>query len=96
METITRDMVINDVIRKHPETIKVFNEHKVDSCCGGGAPIGTTAKRPSSTTPLAELPTMAPSEARSTSPSNASREARNPPASTTSSRLPAWSRPTIR
>jgi regulator of cell morphogenesis and NO signaling len=45
METITRDMVINDVIRKHPETIKVFNEYKVDSCCGGGASIETTAKR---------------------------------------------------
>ncbi|OGR23109.1 MAG: hypothetical protein A3K53_02905 [Deltaproteobacteria bacterium RIFOXYB2_FULL_66_7] len=45
METITSDMVINDVIRKHPETIRVFNEYKVDSCCGGGAPIGTTAKR---------------------------------------------------
>jgi len=45
MGTITRDMVINDVIRKHPATIKVFNEYKVDSCCGGGAPIETTAKR---------------------------------------------------
>lgn len=45
METITSDMVINDVIRMHPETIKVFNEYKVDSCCGGGASIGTTAKR---------------------------------------------------
>jgi len=45
METITCDMVINDVIRKHPETIKVFNEYKVDSCCGGGASIETTAKR---------------------------------------------------
>ncbi|MHB8782733.1 MAG: DUF542 domain-containing protein [Desulfobacteria bacterium] len=45
MDTIIRDMVINDVIRKHPETIKVFNEYKVDSCCGGGAPIETTAKR---------------------------------------------------
>ena len=45
METITRDMVINDVIKKHPQTIKVFNEYKVDSCCGGGAPIETTAKR---------------------------------------------------
>ena len=45
METITSDMVINDVIRRHPETIKVFNEYKVDSCCGGGASIGTTAKR---------------------------------------------------
>ena len=45
MESITCDMVINDVIRKHPETIKVFNEYKVDSCCGGGASIETTAKR---------------------------------------------------
>ncbi|MDP2658736.1 MAG: DUF542 domain-containing protein [Candidatus Deferrimicrobium sp.] len=45
METITRDMIINDVIKKHPETIKVFNEYKVDSCCGGGAPIETTANR---------------------------------------------------
>ena len=45
METVTRDMVINDVIRKHPATIKVFNEYKVDSCCGGGASIETTAKR---------------------------------------------------
>jgi len=45
MGTITRDMVINDVIRKYPETIKVFNEYKVDSCCGGGAPVETTAKR---------------------------------------------------
>ncbi len=45
MGTITRDMIINDVIKKHPETIKIFNEYKVDSCCGGGAPIGTTATR---------------------------------------------------
>lgn len=44
METITGDMVINDVIRKYPQTIKVFNDHKVDSCCGGGASIETTAK----------------------------------------------------
>ena len=45
METITRGMVINDVIKKFPQTIRVFNEFKVDSCCGGGAPIETTAKR---------------------------------------------------
>jgi len=45
METVTRDMIINDVIRKYPQTFKVFNEFKVDSCCGGGAPIETTAKR---------------------------------------------------
>ncbi|MBI5420613.1 MAG: DUF542 domain-containing protein [Deltaproteobacteria bacterium] len=45
METITRNMVINEVIKKYPQTIKVFNDYKVDSCCGGGAPIETTAKR---------------------------------------------------
>ncbi len=44
METVTRGMVINDVIKKHPQTIKVFNDFKVDSC-GGGAAIETTAKR---------------------------------------------------
>lgn len=36
MATITGNMVINDVIKKHPQTIKVFNDYKVDSCCGGG------------------------------------------------------------
>ena len=45
MDFITRDMIINDVIKKYPQTIKVFNEYKVDSCCGGGAAIETTAKR---------------------------------------------------
>lgn len=45
MATITGDMIINDLIKKYPQTIKVFNDYKVDSCCGGGAPIETTAKR---------------------------------------------------
>ncbi|MGE5700721.1 MAG: DUF542 domain-containing protein [Deltaproteobacteria bacterium] len=45
MDSIKRDMIINDVIKKYPQTIKVFNEYKVDSCCGGGAAIETTAKR---------------------------------------------------
>ena len=45
MATITGDMIINDVIKKYPQTIKVFNDYKVDSCCGGGAPIEATAKQ---------------------------------------------------
>jgi iron-sulfur cluster repair protein YtfE (RIC family) len=45
MATITGDMVINEVIRKYPATIKVFNDYRVDSCCGGGAPIEVTARR---------------------------------------------------
>ena len=43
METITKDMIINDVVNKYPETMKVFNDFKVDSCCGGGQSIATTA-----------------------------------------------------
>ena len=45
METITGTMIINDVIKKYPQTIRIFNDYKVDSCCGGGASIETTAKR---------------------------------------------------
>ncbi|MCF6158339.1 MAG: DUF1858 domain-containing protein [wastewater metagenome] len=40
---ITKDMVINDVIKKYPKTITVFSNFKVDSCCGGGFSIEKTA-----------------------------------------------------
>jgi regulator of cell morphogenesis and NO signaling len=40
---ITRDQIINDVIKAYPDTIGVFNEFKVDSCCGGGRAIAETA-----------------------------------------------------
>ena len=43
MPTITKDMIINDVVNKYPETMKVFNDLKVDSCCGGAQSIETTA-----------------------------------------------------
>ncbi|MBI2958615.1 MAG: DUF542 domain-containing protein [Chloroflexi bacterium] len=42
---ITREDVINDVIKRFPETISVFNEFRVDSCCGGGQSIEKTATR---------------------------------------------------
>lgn len=41
--TITKDMIINDVIKKYPKTITVFSNFKVDSCCGGGFSIEKTA-----------------------------------------------------
>ena len=40
---ITRDKIINDVIKKYPKSIAVFNEFRVDSCCGGGQSIEKTA-----------------------------------------------------
>lgn len=43
--TITRDQVINDVIKRYPKTIGVFNVFRVDSCCGGGQSIEKTATR---------------------------------------------------
>lgn len=45
METVTKDMIINDIIKRYPETIAVFNAHRVDSCCGGGVSIEKTATR---------------------------------------------------
>ncbi len=44
-DPITKDQVINDVIKRYPKTIAVFNQFRVDSCCGGGQSIGTTATR---------------------------------------------------
>ncbi len=43
MALITKDMIINDVTRKYPKTLKVFVQYKVDSCCGGACSIETTA-----------------------------------------------------
>ena len=40
---ITKDMIINDVIKKYPKTITVFKNYKVDACCGGGFSIEKTA-----------------------------------------------------
>lgn len=42
---ISRDTVINEIIKRYPETIAVFNRFRVDSCCGGGQSIEETASR---------------------------------------------------
>ena len=39
---ITKDRTINDVIKEYPQSIAVFNEFQVDSCCGGGQSIEKT------------------------------------------------------
>jgi iron-sulfur cluster repair protein YtfE (RIC family) len=31
------DLTINEIVAAYPETIPVFNEVGVDTCCGGGA-----------------------------------------------------------
>lgn len=38
-QPITEQMVINDVIRKYPRTMAVFNRYHLDSCCGGARTV---------------------------------------------------------
>lgn len=51
--TITKEDIVNDVIREHPSTIEVFTRYAIDSCCGGAASIEASAKRDGA--PLGEL-----------------------------------------
>lgn len=41
---ISKDMVIRDVVARHPETLNVFGRYKVDFCCGGAHSIEMTAR----------------------------------------------------
>jgi len=41
---ITEDMTLNEVIRKYPSTMGVFNRYNVDSCCGGARSIKAMAQ----------------------------------------------------
>jgi len=42
---ITKDRIVNDVIREEPKTITVFTRFNIDSGCGGAASIEAAAKR---------------------------------------------------
>ncbi len=42
---ISKDEIVNDVIKNHPSTIGVFTEFNIDSCCGGAVSIEEAAAR---------------------------------------------------
>jgi regulator of cell morphogenesis and NO signaling len=42
---ITADTPINEAIQQYPETVRIFNEAGLDTCCGGALPIGEAAKK---------------------------------------------------
>ncbi|MFQ5455180.1 MAG: DUF542 domain-containing protein [Nitrospirota bacterium] len=42
---IKEDMVINDVIKEHPDALHVFKGYSIDACCGGAFSIKEAAKR---------------------------------------------------
>lgn len=44
-DVITKEMIVNDVIKKYPKTLAVFGKFKIDSCCGGGVSIEASGKR---------------------------------------------------
>jgi regulator of cell morphogenesis and NO signaling len=41
---IPESLSVNDAIRLYPETIAVFNDFGIDTCCGGAAPIAEAAR----------------------------------------------------
>ncbi len=43
MPTIRGDMTVNQVLQEHPVTLPVFNEYRVDACCGGAARLDVAA-----------------------------------------------------
>ena len=38
-------MTVNEVVRRYPATIAVFNRHGIDTCCGGGVPVAEAAAK---------------------------------------------------
>lgn len=44
-DKVTKEMIVNDCIRLHPNTIGVFTRFKIDSCCGGAVSIEDAATR---------------------------------------------------
>ncbi|MBT5304866.1 MAG: DUF542 domain-containing protein, partial [Candidatus Scalindua sp.] len=40
---ITKDMIVNDVVGKYPQTNEIFTKYGVDTCCGGIQSIEKTA-----------------------------------------------------
>ncbi|MBI4331324.1 MAG: DUF542 domain-containing protein [Chloroflexi bacterium] len=43
MSAITKEMTINEVIRKYPQVTGVFNRFHLDSCCGGARTLEASA-----------------------------------------------------
>lgn len=43
--TVDLGDTVNDVIKRHPATVSVFNDYGIDSCCGGALALGTVTER---------------------------------------------------
>ena len=46
METATPEtLTVNEIVRRWPATVEVFNRFGIDACCGGAAPPAEAAAR---------------------------------------------------
>ena len=45
MTRITANQTVNEIVRLYPETLPVFNEFGIDSCCGGGLTLDVATER---------------------------------------------------
>jgi len=43
VSALTSDMTVNQVLQQYPATLPVFNQYRVDACCGGAAPLAVAA-----------------------------------------------------
>lgn len=44
-QVIEPTMTVNEVIQLFPNTLPVFNEYGIDSCCGGGKTLAFVAEK---------------------------------------------------
>lgn len=42
---IDKDSTVNEIVAQYPDSISVFNQFGIDSCCGGAVPLADAAHR---------------------------------------------------
>ncbi|HZS02895.1 MAG TPA: DUF542 domain-containing protein [Chloroflexota bacterium] len=43
--SVDPNLTINEVVRRYPAALGVFNARGLDTCCGGGLPVAEAAAR---------------------------------------------------
>jgi iron-sulfur cluster repair protein YtfE (RIC family) len=44
-QDIDATAIVNDVLRRYPTTVRVFNTFGIDACCGSGVSLAAAAAR---------------------------------------------------
>lgn len=43
--TIDQELSVNEVMKRYPATMEIFNRFGIDTCCGGNASVTEAARR---------------------------------------------------